>query len=99
MYRQIALVASVICAVVIVLLLAPDPVRAAPRERVLHVFSANDMTDGVAPVSRLVADAAGNLYGTTEAGGDFYDGTVFQLTPDGNGKWKETIIHTFNFAD
>lgn len=99
MYRKIALAAPAIWAVVTVLLLAPDPVWAAPRERVLHSFSANDMKDGIAPVSRLVADAAGNLYGTTEDGGDFYDGTVFKLVSGANGKWKETIVHTFNFAD
>ncbi len=44
----------------------------------------------------LTLDATGNLYGTTYAGGARSDGVVFQLAPGSNGKWTETILHTFN---
>jgi uncharacterized repeat protein (TIGR03803 family) len=50
-------------------------------------------------MSDLVFDAHGNLYGTTHGGGDFGDGTVFELTPVANGfqsEWKETVIHSFH---
>ena len=40
----------------------------AQRDRVLHSFS-NNGTDGNALYTSLLADAAGNLYGTTNGGG------------------------------
>lgn len=42
----------------------------------IHSFSG---TDGRYPRVGLVADAQGNLYGTTELGGKFEQGTVFEL--------------------
>jgi uncharacterized repeat protein (TIGR03803 family) len=47
-------------------------------ESVLHSFLGG--SDGANPEAALVIDAAGNLYGTTLAGGSSDDGTVFQLT-------------------
>ena len=44
----------------------------------LHFF-ANTGVDGNYPDSTLVADSAGNLYGTTQAGGAIGVGTVFEL--------------------
>jgi uncharacterized repeat protein (TIGR03803 family) len=38
-----------------------------------------------------VRDAAGNLYGTTELGGTFDDGTVFRIDPSG----AETVLYSF----
>ena len=54
----------------------------------LHNFGPNG-TDGANPLGGLIFDAAGNLYGTTFAGGMYnscpygtnYCGTVFELTP------------------
>jgi uncharacterized repeat protein (TIGR03803 family) len=69
-------------------------------ETVLHTFL--DSPDGADPVSGLVFDQAGNLYGTTNRGGtgcaDGGCGTVFQLAPSGSG-WTETILHSFTFGD
>jgi uncharacterized repeat protein (TIGR03803 family) len=54
-------------------------------EQVLYSFTGG--ADGANPYSKLVMDKAGNLYGTTEQGGDLslcYGrgcGTVFKLTP------------------
>ena len=39
--------------------------------------------DGSAPYSGVIFDSAGNLYGTTTAGGQYAKGTVFELTPQG----------------
>jgi uncharacterized repeat protein (TIGR03803 family) len=39
----------------------------------------------------LVLDAAGNLYGTTNAGGAHNQGVVFKLCPTGS----ETVLHSF----
>jgi uncharacterized repeat protein (TIGR03803 family) len=45
---------------------------------VLYSFAGGD---GSRPGAGLIADAAGNLYGTTINGGAQDAGTVFQLTP------------------
>src|SRR3984893_7711432 len=39
--------------------------------------------DGAHPQADLIADPAGNLYGTTPSGGALGNGTVFQLEPSG----------------
>jgi uncharacterized repeat protein (TIGR03803 family) len=70
-------------------------------ETVLHYFSGG--TDGFKPTTNLVLDAAGNLYGTTLQGGagscvmNSYKGcgTVFELSPAGNGSWTEKILYSF----
>jgi uncharacterized repeat protein (TIGR03803 family) len=61
-------------------------------ERVLHSF---DTTDGGFPFSAVTLDAAGNLYGTTQLGGTYKFGTVYKLRRGANGRWKETVLHSF----
>ncbi|MGA2021643.1 MAG: choice-of-anchor tandem repeat GloVer-containing protein, partial [Candidatus Sulfotelmatobacter sp.] len=51
--------------------------------------------NGVSPSGSLTFDAAGNLYGTTGAGGTPGAGTVFKLTPADGGGWSETILYNF----
>ena len=48
-------------------------------EIVLHNFGTGD--DGAFPQAGVILDGAGNLYGTTGAGGIQSDGTVFEVTP------------------
>ena len=43
----------------------------------------------------LVFDSDGNLYGTTNAGGAYDDGTVFELTPKAGGGWIEEVLYSF----
>jgi uncharacterized repeat protein (TIGR03803 family) len=74
-------------------------------ESVLYSFTGG--SDGGAPDSILIFDAAGNLYGTTDAGGDkscdLGDspgcGTVFELTPAKSGPWTEKVLHAFVGGD
>ena len=50
-------------------------------EMVLHSFTCCPPL-GKNPVSGLIFDASGNLYGTAQNGGDqAQDGTVFKLSP------------------
>ena len=64
-------------------------------ENVLYSFSSG--TDGTIPVSAVTFDAAGNLYGTTSAGGSYGYGTVFRLKRL-KYKWTESILHHFQNA-
>lgn len=77
---------------------------AQDSEIVLHTFTGG--SDGALAGSHLVSDSAGNLYGTTEAGGsnstscEVYTGlpgcgVVFKLTRAEDGSWNERILHTF----
>ncbi len=42
-------------------------------------------------------DSAGNLYGTTQTGGEANGGTVYRLSPPGGsgGGWTESVLHGF----
>lgn len=64
-------------------------------EKVLHSFNF-DGKDGLLPYSSLVMDPYGNLYGSTNVGGTYDLGTVFQLHPNADGSWTESILHSFN---
>jgi uncharacterized repeat protein (TIGR03803 family) len=60
-------------------------------QSVLYTFSG---ADGNGPAADLTFDSAGNLYGTTVAGGSSGNGTVFKLTK-GDGTWTETVLYSF----
>ncbi len=60
-------------------------------ESILYSFGTG--TDGSVPVGGVSLDAAGDLYGTTSAGGTYGYGTVFQLVP--GTSWTENILYNF----
>jgi uncharacterized repeat protein (TIGR03803 family) len=68
-------------------------------EFVIHRFGHTG--DGSVPSSGLVADAAGNLYGETVAGGTANAGTIYQLAPpvSAGGAWTETVLYSFTGKD
>ena len=59
----------------------------------LHSFGSG--TDGADIRAGLTLDTAGNLYGTTEEGGTYGGGMVFELTPQAGGGWTEKVLHNF----
>jgi uncharacterized repeat protein (TIGR03803 family) len=63
-------------------------------EKVIYSFS--DPGGAVAPISNLISDASGNLYGTAFYGGTYGDGMVFELSQQSGG-WQMTILHSFNY--
>jgi uncharacterized repeat protein (TIGR03803 family) len=62
-------------------------------ENILWSFSGNG---GIHPVSSLIFDSEGNLYGTSADGGTYNSGTVFELSPAGSG-WAETTLFSFDY--
>src|SRR5215471_19906362 len=63
------------------------------HEKVLHNFV--DLPHGATPQANLIADTSGNLYGTTASGGRYGYGAVFKLTSSPAGKWKQTVLYSF----
>ena len=65
-------------------------------QKVLYSFAKNG-ADGQGPEGGLVFDSAGNLYGTTAAGGANGVGTVFELTPPvpPSTQWTEQVLYSF----
>jgi len=61
----------------------------------LYAFQGGN--DGIDPLGYMVFDAQGNLYGTTQYGGEAEGGTVYQLKPPSpnDGAWTETVLHAF----
>ena len=60
--------------------------------RVLHAFTGQ--SDGAAPIGGITIDAAGNLYGTTSAGGAAGFGNVYRLMRGGSG-WNFYLLYSF----
>jgi uncharacterized repeat protein (TIGR03803 family) len=53
-------------------------------------------TDGALPRGGLIADAHGDLFGTTFAGGASGDGTIFEVVNHGGGSYSLTTLASFN---
>jgi uncharacterized repeat protein (TIGR03803 family) len=67
------------------------------------IYDFQGAPDGYTSTAGLVADANANLYGTTLFGGPNNPnclnsgcGTAFELSPNDNGTWTETVLHSFN---
>ncbi len=69
----------------------------------LHSFGATDL-EGATPYSSLMLDGAGNLYGTTQQGGNYTCGstgcgTVYRMTLNGGGHgWTVVKLHNFGIT-
>jgi uncharacterized repeat protein (TIGR03803 family) len=59
----------------------------------------HDCLDGSDPYAGLTWGPNDNLYGTTVQYGVHGYGVVFQLTPQTDGTWKETVLHSFPAFD
>ncbi|HEY3636671.1 MAG TPA: choice-of-anchor tandem repeat GloVer-containing protein [Rhizomicrobium sp.] len=84
--------ATFVAAGVLISICPPAHARAGA---VQTIYSFQGGTDGEQPRAPLIADAAGNLYGTASGGGEGcgieYCGAVFKLTPQGS----ESLLHVF----
>lgn len=70
-------------------------IDASGNETVLYTFTGG--TDGTGPAGGVIADAAGNLYGTADSGGapPCRCGVIYELSPAG----QETVLYSFMGAD
>jgi uncharacterized repeat protein (TIGR03803 family) len=62
------------------------------RYKVLHAF---DGADGNSPSGTPLLDKDGNIFGTTQQGGQNGFGTIYELTPHGT----EKVLYSFTRAD
>lgn len=82
---------------VVVLVTSALPASArAQTFKVLYAFTGG--TDGGGVWDSVTFDAQGNIYGTTSGGGAYGFGTVFELSPNSDGTWTESVLHSFNFG-
>ena len=58
----------------------------------LYTFTGG--SDGSDPYTGVLLDGAGDVFGTTYAGGSAQLGVAYELSPSGSG-WSESTIHTF----
>ena len=95
-----------ISVMLLIMILAISASASGPSEKTIYNFHGGN--DGSDATGNLVADSAGNLYGTTESGGGSTAcgfsgsqpqgcGTVFELSPPaaGGGTWTETVLYRF----
>jgi uncharacterized repeat protein (TIGR03803 family) len=74
------------------MVLAPAA-SAQSKFKILHEFVS--LHDGAEPLSGLIFDQSGNLYGTTATGRRDANSMVFQLTPNLDGSWTEKVLYQF----
>ncbi len=89
-----AAVVAVALATMLVALFATQPAQA---QTYTTLYSFAGKPDGANPWAPLLRDSAGDLFGTTYAGGDLGSGygVFFKLSSGGT----ETILHTFDLKD
>ena len=46
------------------------------------------------PFSGVIVDSSGNLYGTTNGGGEAGFGSIYELSPNG-GSWSQIVLYSF----
>ena len=72
------------------------PIANGWQYKLLYSFSGG--ADGAEPISNLMLDEAGNLFGAAYSGGGFGCGTIFELTPSASG-WTQKTLYTFRGGD
>ncbi len=77
------------------LLWAAHPAQA---QSAAAIYNFTGGLDGSQPEASLTFHN-GNLYGTTETGGILGYGVVFELAPNGNGGWTQTVLHEFALGE
>ena len=83
---------------VICTLAATVAIPAASHSQTLNtIFNFERGKTGYHPIGSLAVDANGNLYGTTERGGEPDLGVAYELVPPASlgGAWTQLVLHSF----
>ncbi len=76
-------------------LTAPSGKSGSWTQTILYAFNGRNKYGGN-PVGGLTLHSGNVLYGTTNAGGGYFAGAVFQLEPKGEGaNWDISLLYTF----
>jgi uncharacterized repeat protein (TIGR03803 family) len=69
-------------------------------EKVLHSFMTSRST-GEYPLANIILDGSGNMYSTTQSGGNGAqsNGTIFEMSPNSKGGWSEKTLYQFCIAE
>jgi uncharacterized repeat protein (TIGR03803 family) len=92
MHKQILLLIRNISLLSFVVLALVSFGAARGREKTLYTFPGGSRGDD--PQTGVVSDSEGNLYGTTDYGGTYGWGTVFELKHSQTG-WIEEVLYSF----
>jgi len=71
----------------------PNATNTGWVEQSIHGFG--NGTDGQTPLGGVVVDSAGNVYGTTNNGGTYGEGIIYELIPGSTGYFYK-VLHNFN---
>jgi len=74
--------------------LSPNGQGGGWTETVLHAF-VSQSPDAQGPAGALIFDKKSNLYGLAVQGGAVNQGAAFELTPNHDGTWTESVIYSF----
>ena len=91
--KRLLTLGAVMLVVIIVMPVLTPGAWAQSKYKTLYKFSGGK--DGKSPHAGLIFDQAGNLYGTTSGGGAHGGGTVYNLTPNADGSWRESVLYSF----
>ncbi len=69
--------------------------RTGKRWGLTTLYAFKGSPDAASPYGGLVADAAGDLFGTTYYGGANGMGSVFELTHNAKGRYHERVLYSF----
>ena len=95
--RSLPTIQTPLSVVFCLLLMANSAMGSGPQESTRYNFAGNGHATEPFDLDGLVADRAGNLYGTAEAGGEKGNGAIFEFVrPTAPGQqWTETILYSF----
>lgn len=72
------------------------PASGLAQSRLQTIYRFAGGSDGAVPTGNLVADGQGVLYGTTNQGGESFQGTIYKLAPNADRTaWSHQVLYSF----
>ncbi len=80
----------------VVLFAFASTASSATTFKIIQTFECTAST-GCGPTGALTFDQSGNLYGSAQGGGIYNYGAVFEMSPNPDGTWGQTLLYSFDF--